>query len=47
MKFKMVARKRSGNKNNAKKPLATMASNNPTSETNLTAVYTTICSHMP
>ena len=38
----MDARKRSGNKNDAKKPLVSMASDNHTSETNVTAVYTTI-----
>ena len=38
----MDARKRSGNKNDAKKPLVSMASDNHTSETNVAAVYTTI-----
>ena len=43
--FKMDARRRPINKNNAKKPFVTKASDNHAAEPHVTEVYTPICSH--
>ena len=45
MRYQDGCRRMSFNKSDAKKPFVTKASDNPTSKTHVTGVYTAICSH--